>query len=513
MSGQNYRPITNNDSNSILRTCITWLANPLSSTRDETFTNEFKTIVNSIGGVCAGTSSTEPMPISQSVKTDKNTPVQITLKATNPKAQYITFLNFTDPTQGIISNFDGITGNLTYTPNLDVENVTDSFLFGINVNGTNSEIKATISIGIGLVVITPTPTPTPQPGGSIGPDGVLQIFTPNTNAKAPAFYIDIDNPDKNSNLFGVFYGGDQTKFNPTKTEGNLKTVTNLGHKQTYASGAPPGKSCRFHIEADEQMGKVGKYSWKDKTIPIFLRSEKCFYSSEMTAIAKVGKALGTHQSFAFKMNSRPDKPDDTLRSTIEFIMNNDQVKEPTVKYNFAHAGYETVSSGVKVYTSEGKISVGQWIGVKMIFLISDDRKSTYMALFINTDPIDMATGQPNNAGWKIKADYLAIGIKEYNMIPPVWGGNSYLRVDGYDDVTLFRFSQVEITKDKITTAGQVLTKGILEARHKQALQTIHEEQVVEKVVNMDSANEFEDVDDSGEHIVKASESLGYEPYT
>ena len=32
----------------------------------------------------------------------------------------------------------------------------------------------------------------------------------------------------------------------------------------------------------------------------------------MTVVAKVGKALGTHQSFAFKVNSRPDQPDDNL---------------------------------------------------------------------------------------------------------------------------------------------------------------------------------------------------------
>ena len=128
-------------------------------------------------------------------------------------------------------------------------------------------------------------------------------------------------------------------------------------------------------------------SWKDNPLPTFVTaSDKCYYSHEMTAIVRVGKALGKdiHQSFAFKLNSRPDVPDDTQRSTIEFCMPNDQKSDSYVNYNFAHAGYSKVT-GLKQYLKEGKITPGQWIGVKHVFIIADDSKSSWMGLYVNSN--------------------------------------------------------------------------------------------------------------------------------
>ena len=157
------------------------------------------------------------------------------------------------------------------------------------------------------------------------------------------------------------------------------------------------------------MFGVGKHSWKDKPTPLYLYSEKCYYSFEMTAIVRVGKDLGTHQSFAFKVISRPDTPDDTLRSTIEMNLPNDQKPNLYVNYNYAHAGYESVD-GVKQYTKEGKIAVGKWIGAKLCFIVADDRKSTLMQMYINTNPIDTTvTGKPNNKGWILKGEYVVKG--------------------------------------------------------------------------------------------------------
>jgi len=298
-----------------------------------------------------------------------------------------------------------------------------------------------------ITPVTPIPPP-PGPGpveGGVALDGVKMMFPENKKAKAKPFFINLNNPDENNKIFATTYGSKVYKFEkaPMK-EGNIIFVRNNGAPQSYASGAPPGKSCRFHISAGGNISTPGKHSWKDKPTPEFVTaSDVCFYSHEMTVIARVGKALGTHQSFAFKINSRPDQPDDTLRSTIEYCMNNDQKKTPYVNYNYAHAGYAGVD-GVKQYTADGKITPDKWIGVKLVFIIADDKKSTWMGLYVNVDPIT-ADGKPNNAGWKLKSEYTAKGIKEY-PVPPVWGGDSYLRVDGYEHVDLFRFSQVEIEK-------------------------------------------------------------------
>ena len=297
-----------------------------------------------------------------------------------------------------------------------------------------------------ITPVTPQPPePKPEPGDtSIGPDGIQLMFPQNKKAVCPPFYINLDNPDIDNKTFATTYGSDIVKFDKTMTEGKVKFVRSQGHKQTYASGAPPGKSCRFHYTPDGGMFGVGKHSWKDSPLPQYLYSEKCFYNFEFTVIARPGKALGTHQSFAFKIRSRPDKPDDSLRSTIEFCMPNDQKGDAYVNYNYDHKTYAK-TPGVKQYSNE-KIQVGKWIGVKLVSIIADDKKSHWMGMYVNADPIDLATGQPKN-NWKLKAEYTDKGIPSYKNIPAIWGGmTNYLRVDGYDYVDLYRFSQVEIEK-------------------------------------------------------------------
>lgn len=298
------------------------------------------------------------------------------------------------------------------------------------------------------------PVVTPAQLGGMGLDMVKLMFSENVLAKCKPFYINLNNPDENNQTFATTYGGDIVKFQTMK-EGNLQFVRNVGHKQTYKSKAPDGKSCRFHITPDGGMFGEGKYSWKDSPLPQYLYSEKCYYNFEMTAIARVGPALGTHQSFAFKIRSRPDGKDDSKRSTIEFCMPNDQKADAYVNYNYDHKTYSKVS-GVKQYTDEGKITVGQWIGVKLVSIVADDRKSHWMGLYVNTNPIESVTGLPDNQGWKLKAEYTDKGIKDYKNIPAVWGGmTNYLRIDGYEYVDLYRYSQIEINKGPLTNPAML----------------------------------------------------------
>ena len=175
----------------------------------------------------------------------------------------------------------------------------------------------------------------------------------------------------------------------------------------------------------------------------------------MTAIVRVGKALGTHQSFAFKMASRPDKPDDSLRSTIEFCFPNDQKPDCYVNYNYDHKTYAKVA-GVKQYIQDGKVTPNKWIGAKVVFIIAEDKKSTWIGGYVNTNPINTADGTPNNEGWKLKAEYTAKGIPQYDNIPPVWGGmTNYLRIDGYEYVDLYRYSQIEVLKGPMTNPAML----------------------------------------------------------
>jgi hypothetical protein len=300
------------------------------------------------------------------------------------------------------------------------------------------------------------PQQSPSPRGK-GPDGVVQMFTENKNARCKPFYINLETPDEDNQVFANIYGSDIIKFDKTMTEGNIKFVRNKGHRPPPFSNLPPGKSCRFHHTPDGGMFGIGKYSWKDNPLPEYLYSEKCFYNFEFTIIARPGKALGAHQTYSYKIRSRPDKPDDHLRSTIEFSMPNDQKPDPYVYYNYARLPYSKVPH-IKQYTKEGKIEQNKWIGTKLVSMVADDRKSHWMGLYVNTDPIDQATGQPKNESWKLKAEYTDKGVSDYKNIPCVWGGmTNSLRIDGYEEVDLFRYSIVEIEKDPLNNPAHLDT--------------------------------------------------------
>src|SRR5439155_10745343 len=78
---------------------------------------------------------------SQSVATDENVPVMVTLSGSDIEGDALTFTVLSGPTRGSLS---GTAPNLTYTPNPN-ESGTDSFTFQVNDGSLNSAV-ATVSI-------------------------------------------------------------------------------------------------------------------------------------------------------------------------------------------------------------------------------------------------------------------------------------------------------------------------------------------------------------------------------
>lgn len=302
--------------------------------------------------------------------------------------------------------------------------------------------------------VTPVSPVTPiTPGPTIGPDGVIEMFPSLANPKHPALYLDLSSgkdPSSRDGPFCINYGGDLVPSQIVKGTNGATCLETEGHKVTYHSGAPSGTSLRAHwyydgVSAFASSDKMK--CWSDKPTPEYLNTDKTFYNFEMTAILEVGDELGKdiHQSCAFKTRSIPDKPDDKRRSTFEFCFPNSQKKSCYVNYNYAHATY-AAASGVKEYTSEGKVEPNKPLGLKVVSIIADDKKSTWYGGYINTNPLT-ADGKINNEGWKLKAEYTATGIEAYNNIPPTWGGcTDYLRIDGYKKYRLYAFSIREIDK-------------------------------------------------------------------
>jgi hypothetical protein len=302
---------------------------------------------------------------------------------------------------------------------------------------------------------------TPIETKNIGPDGVLEWLPSAANPKHAPLYLDLTKGDPTSKdgPFAITYG---SKFVPSNiihaTNGATFLETNgaIQHYKPDKNGhkKPDGRSMRAHWFYDCKPMDEGKHSWKDTPLPDYLYSENAFYNFEMTAIVEVddpldpvdGKAI--HQSCAFKLRSRPDEPDENLRSTIECCFPNSQHPDAYFNYNYAHDTYKAVD-GVKQHTKEGVVEPHKPLGLKVVSIIADDKKSCWFEWYINTDPIDL-DGEFKNESWHIKAEYSAKGIPDYKNVPPIWAGmTDYLRIDGYKKFRLYNFSIREIDKEVV----------------------------------------------------------------
>jgi hypothetical protein len=98
--------------------------------------------------------NTPPVAQSQSVSTEEDTAVAITLAGTDADGNPLTYAVLTPPARGVLS---GLAPNLTYTPNADA-NGPDSFTFKVN-DGLSDSAAAIVSIAVNAMNDAPIATP------------------------------------------------------------------------------------------------------------------------------------------------------------------------------------------------------------------------------------------------------------------------------------------------------------------------------------------------------------------
>jgi len=110
-------------------------------TAEANLTNNQGSAMTAVSPVASG----EP-PVAQSLSltTNEDTALPVTLSATDPEGQPVTFSVLTQPGKGVLS---GAVPNLTYTPNANVTGA-DSFTYVATDNGGRSSAVATVSIQI-----------------------------------------------------------------------------------------------------------------------------------------------------------------------------------------------------------------------------------------------------------------------------------------------------------------------------------------------------------------------------
>src|SRR5438132_3403211 len=116
----------------------------------------------------------------------------------------------------------------------------------------------------------PASPTTPIPGGSLGPDGVKQIYPDKVGATQ--FYLNMDDPYKDgggagttnpNGQFNISYGTNSKFPFTAMTEGGLIFFNTTGSPITYNSGSPPGRSVRLDIYPDGgKFANRSQYSWQ-----------------------------------------------------------------------------------------------------------------------------------------------------------------------------------------------------------------------------------------------------------
>ena len=307
---------------------------------------------------------------------------------------------------------------------------------------------------------TPPPDPGPDPdpggtggtgtggvGGTIGPDGVIQLFS--SKPGGTSWFLNMNAAsDPHDGNFNISYGsGSHIKSTLGGTIGGRKYFNSVGAVQNYNSGSPSSRSCRFDIYPGGGQGSSAKYAWNSKPKPTYLYNEQGIRSKEMTVYLRTHNQLKTHESCAFKVNGRDN---DEVRSAIEIVYPTATHSTVVVNYNFAHFPYVAEKNIKQIFTGD-KLTAEKWVGVKGIHMINDAGTIGYLAIYTDLSPFK-PDGSINNQ-FKLKAECVTKGVSGYNNVVCSWKcQKDVMRVDGFANVDYTLFSDREIVTTSMKTS-------------------------------------------------------------
>jgi hypothetical protein len=284
-------------------------------------------------------------------------------------------------------------------------------------------------------------------GGVPGPAGfdvfgVKKIFPDYPNPEFPPFYMDMDNKANNTR-YNISYGTGSHIAYTSKTEGNLKFYNSAGAVQNYASGNPSSRSVRNDVYPSGGIwGNSTNYSYRSN--PGYLYKLNHFHNKEMTIYIRPHGQLKTHESVAFKMQGRDQ---DEIRSCVEFCYPTATLSQPALNVEYMHFPYVGYKN-VRIYnTSSTKQKDGQWLGLKCVLIIADNKKSAWLGLFEDITPFTSA-GKPAN-NWKLRADTVFTGVSDsdYDNKIPTWDPQKdVVRLDGFQNQDIMWYSDRPISK-------------------------------------------------------------------
>jgi hypothetical protein len=262
------------------------------------------------------------------------------------------------------------------------------------------------------------PAKPPAPVVDVGPDGVGMLFP--AEAEGSSFDLGDGDPTNLEPIFGM--EGDAATAG---TDAGVPYWSTAGHRVTYASGSPAGKTVRLHFRPG---GGKQSFTWRDGALENgFLGSPADLLNFEATVFVRVHEDNGTHHSMSWKLRGGEHTKPETARASCVGLDVPFGGVAPQAFRELDHPTYDHVALRPHF---DYQLQEGRWLGVKVVSYLVDG--GTRNLLFLDTDPFD-ASGTPRNrfnlfTEWDDR-DGESTGL--YNRAATWAGWETTFRVDGW----------------------------------------------------------------------------------
>jgi hypothetical protein len=274
----------------------------------------------------------------------------------------------------------------------------------------------------------------------VDPDGVALLFPSAPNGSS--FRLGTQNPNNTANFAIERASASVAEVATAGMDGAFHYWNLLSHPLTYASGGS-GFTSRLHMYAS---GGQQLYTWKTQNG--YLSSPADVRNQEVTAYVRIHGILDAPR-VAINLKIRggahtSSNPDLASCSMMAF-----QAASKPVRYSkeLIHPQYDGVQLAPLFQVA---LTEGQWYGLKLVsYSVPGDASRVVNRLYVDTDPIDFATGTPKN-DWRLLSEYVDVEGQKVNPAGQYtklvdWGGwMTTVRTDGIHDVDFALVSVREI---------------------------------------------------------------------
>ena len=194
------------------------------------------------------------------------------------------------------------------------------------------------------------------------------------------------------------------------------------------------------------------YDFSYKPTPDFLYDENTgIRNHEFTAYIKFGEPVTSSgfRSIRVKLGGR-DEPD--KRSSYEVWIPTIIYSDPIFNFDYTIKQERQVLTNVRLFRPVAPVLPDQWVGIKVVNVVSEDKSHNWVALYIDEEPFidDNIQQRPRNKFELVADCIMNTANSPNNGIVPIWKSfKDSIIVEGYKDVEWLYVSDREIDPEGV----------------------------------------------------------------